>query len=598
MTQVLFWQLLESQGAEAAQPEESAEENVVDALVQDWASTPSKVCPTKTQGTEQTDTLLNNPVLLFLQQSFPGKDISSLQTALRNADDDVDVAVDTLFAHDILEQGERSVEESKSSRGAGLDLEVLSHGLQAKRKNIPKKHAAPSKKGDAVTVSMTDHRSAHHIYYDTRMRPKAPTTLCPDPIDHTASEALTDEQLARHLQEVERKAVTRHDIPVSEQQWLLSSSTLTQLAILLDIPQPKVQGIFNHASFNLHVTLARCVALAAARPEAQAAANTGDFDAIVSALANITHKNQSDIRQLLIATKGQQDAVLDIVQLQDIVAASADGLHNRPDVLDPSGRLLDNTGSKTIYTPTVTAKRNNSKSAAAVWLEPNARGYAARAAQPTTPLPMATPAAALRKGQSAVVLPASAQVTNLDDVAEGLDLEIYSAEECQARVDEFRAKRDMALRQAGVAARQSRVANLGGATSVYAEEARKYGAQARRWQLRGASALVHERKSGNNTISYVPTNGKQVSESIDLHGLSVHEALTVMQQHVHRWETRKRDPDQPGRVAFEVVTGRGSHSKHYTSVLRPAVIRLLTQLGWSVDHTSNPGVLYVEPPKV
>ena len=81
-------------------------------------------------------------------------------------------------------------------------------------------------------------------------------------------------------------------------------------------------------------------------------------------------------------------------------------------------------------------------------------------------------------------------------------------------------------------------------------------------------------------------------DRIDLHGLTVHEALSVVGQRVQVWRQAPLGEDGV-RLPLEIVTGRGVHSRNHVSVVRSAVVRMLGQRGLRVD-TSDAGVLYVK----
>jgi len=515
--------------------------------------------------------------LLFLQQTFPEKQVDVLERALKDSCGDVDVAMDELLAHEILEA---EMHSSSASKSRGLDLEVLSTGLASKK---PKAKKGKDKKGRGpVTVSLTDQRSPHHFLYAARAAPKPTTAVVAD------TAGMSDEEIARQLQNAERDAAEASSVPVADQQWLLASSSLSQLAVLLDMPSSQVQRLFNQASFNLPIAVGRIIQLAASDPEADALASTPDFQTACETLAAITERDVWHVERLLRATRGHQDAALDLLQLEDVVNEAADNASARPDVLDPSG-LLAMHGPTAERTTATVSQRMKVTGSAPRWLSDNSGTYAGRASLAPAPATGAQRAqAAVQAGQAATVLPASAAQV---DVSAGHadDDTPYTREESLRRAADARALRDAALQQAARCARQSRSTGVGGAAMVYADEARKHDATARRWQLRAASALVEQRafESGTGTLS------SDAPMRIDLHGLTVHESLTVVAQSVARWQSTPLGEARV-RPPLEIVTGRGMHSRHYQSVIRPAIVRYLTQRGFSVDATSDAGVLYVK----
>ncbi|WFC97852.1 hypothetical protein MYAM1_000573 [Malassezia yamatoensis] len=519
--------------------------------------------------------------LTFLAQSFPDRTVETLEKVLNKAEGNVDTAMDELLSENLL--ASVSIRANKQASQSGLDYDALAEGMRGKKTGRSKTKQTAGRKPQKV--SLTDQRSANHIYAERRNVAKASTVKAASP-DIIDTEGLDDAEIARRLQIAEKDAIAANEKLVGDQQWLLASSALTQLASLLDVSSQKMQSIFNHASFNLHVTMARAIAFAAEQTAALDAMNKPEFHVVCDTLAKVTDRDPRVIRQVLAATKGEQASALDLLQLQDVVAKAAEGVYNRPDLLDPTAQVGSDIPSVALHTPTVTQKRVVGQGPGPRWLDTQDRSYASRSAQADSRLDTKLSAfSALQQGQAAVVLPMSAQRVELDTNM-GTSLEgTYSNEECLQRADELREKRNAALRQAASSARRYRGANatLGGAASVYAEEARKYDAAARRWQMRAASALVEQRQTDAMAGGHASD-----MERVDLHGLTVHEALTVVQQ------VLARSSRSSGRTFLEIVTGRGVHSRHNVSVIRPAIVRYLQQQGYTIDSTSNPGVLYVK----
>ena len=109
--------------------------------------------------------------------------------------------------------------------------------------------------------------------------------------------------------------------------------------------------------------------------------------------------------------------------------------------------------------------------------------------------------------------------------------------------------------------------------------------------MRASSALVDQRRLDAQSSGH----DSRAADRIDLHGLTVHEALTVVAQHVARWQSTPLG-EARSRPPLEIITGRGVHSRHSVSVIRPAIERYLRQRGFRVDTVSNAGALYVKAP--
>ena len=73
------------------------------------------------------------------------------------------------------------------------------------------------------------------------------------------------------------------------------------------------------------------------------------------------------------------------------------------------------------------------------------------------------------------------------------------------------------------------------------------------------------------------------SETIDLHGLHVAEAVLAVEQYI--------DVQIGKRKSVEVVTGAGNHSDpHKGPVLKPAILKLCEGKGWKIEkHPHNDG---------
>lgn len=547
----------------ANEPGQSTDEasKILDALVE-----------TVPPGCAQEKLVSAELTLLFLQQSFPHVAYEKLETLLISSDGDIDVVMDKLYVEDMLAQ------EPRVPVQKGLDYDALAEGLASKKSKPSNK----SKKRTAgpITVSLTDQRSPHHIYYDKRV--PRPTSKLPDtPVD---TFGLTDEEMARKLQNAERDAAASE--PVADQQWLLASSSLSQLAVLLGMSPARIQSLFHQSSFNLHLTFGRAVEAAMMSPQAREAVQAPEFAATCASLASITEETEREIARLLQAAQGHQDAALDLLQLRNVIREAADGLVDGPDVLDPAGRV----GTQRDNAERVTSTQSVHKPVTGPvpqWLPSGdaAFTYAGRASQ-------AEVSRAEARQPGGITLPASAgRVAMAPAWQDEMDDHVYSSEDCRERAAEYRARRNEALQQAARSAQQSRASRMGGAAMVYAEEARKYDMEARRWQLRASSALVDQRRLDAQSRGH----DSRAADRIDLHGLTVHEALTVVAQNVARWQATPLG-EARSRPPLEIITGRGVHSRHSVSVIRPAIERYLRQRGFRVDTVSNAGALYVKAP--
>lgn len=168
----------------------------------------------------------------------------------------------------------------------------------------------------------------------------------------------------------------------------------------------------------------------------------------------------------------------------------------------------------------------------------------------------------------------------------------YSYAECRAYEAEARSARADALRAASAAHTAQftgKVSHLArGATSaVYAQRAQELSQTITLWATRAAHALVQEREQGD-AATYRDLKG----EIVDLHHLSLAEALAVVRDRLARWQAKGANGP---RGALNLVTGMGKHSVNHVAVLRPKVLEELTRQG--VGFRVNHGIVTVRPPR-
>lgn len=132
-----------------------------------------------------------------------------------------------------------------------------------------------------------------------------------------------------------------------------------------------------------------------------------------------------------------------------------------------------------------------------------------------------------------------------------------------------------AYKQAGQAARRARSNPLyGGATAVYRERGQEHLALAMQQRAVASDRLV-DRQS--------------VNCDLDLHGVTVVNALRISRERVEAWwdslgDTKHiRGGGKSVHGGFKIVTGVGHHSHDGTSRLGPAVSKMLMHEGWRVE---------------
>ncbi|THC98867.1 hypothetical protein EYZ11_001645 [Aspergillus tanneri] len=132
-----------------------------------------------------------------------------------------------------------------------------------------------------------------------------------------------------------------------------------------------------------------------------------------------------------------------------------------------------------------------------------------------------------------------------------------------------------ALSKAGVAYRRGKSDRLmGGAAAYYSAVGRDHLERAKRNAADAADALVDSQSTSN---------------MLDLHGVSVQDAVRIASERVSDWWESlgdgkyMRGNGDPIRGGYRIVTGVGRHSHDGTSRLGPAVGKMLAREGWRVE---------------
>ncbi|KAG0367904.1 hypothetical protein BC939DRAFT_502211 [Gamsiella multidivaricata] len=171
---------------------------------------------------------------------------------------------------------------------------------------------------------------------------------------------------------------------------------------------------------------------------------------------------------------------------------------------------------------------------------------------------------------------------------ENANTELYNDEDdpewCRQHAQEMLQQRNELFRKAAQAYQTSKGkgAGMGGIAAYYADEGKKLDAQGKQWHMRAARAVVQQHRLENNDPNLV-----------DLHGLTVAEAQTVVKEAVTQWFARATM--QASRIAakpLKIVCGVGSHSKNRIARLYPTILSLLMKDGWSCEAEN--GVILVK----
>ncbi|KAJ6261308.1 hypothetical protein Dda_3977 [Drechslerella dactyloides] len=143
--------------------------------------------------------------------------------------------------------------------------------------------------------------------------------------------------------------------------------------------------------------------------------------------------------------------------------------------------------------------------------------------------------------------------------------------------------RSEAYNKASAAYRRSKSDHLMGAVATYyAEEGKTHDTRLKAYSDMAAEALVAE-----NSSEY----------TLDLHGVTVAQALKITNERVTSWWVRTNSTDDKALTPFHIITGIGSHSKNGESRIGPAVSKMLMKGNWKIEiRTGNIRVLGVQKP--
>ncbi|KAG0026542.1 hypothetical protein BGZ82_009411 [Podila clonocystis] len=173
-------------------------------------------------------------------------------------------------------------------------------------------------------------------------------------------------------------------------------------------------------------------------------------------------------------------------------------------------------------------------------------------------------------------------------ILDASNADLYNDEDdpfwCRQRAHETLDQRNELFRKAARAYKdaKNKGVGMGGIAAFYADEGKKLDAQGKQWHMRAARAVVQQHRLENNDPNLV-----------DLHGLTIAEAQTVVKEAVTQWFSRATM--QANRIAakpLKIICGVGSHSKDRIARLYPTILNLLMKDGWRVE--TDQGVILVK----
>ncbi|KAI8334005.1 hypothetical protein BC941DRAFT_433592 [Chlamydoabsidia padenii] len=122
-----------------------------------------------------------------------------------------------------------------------------------------------------------------------------------------------------------------------------------------------------------------------------------------------------------------------------------------------------------------------------------------------------------------------------------------------------------------------------GVAFYYSDEARQLDAKAREWNMRAARAYVRDKRLATKN-----------DHLLDLHGLTVNEAQTLVREGLTQWWSRSQIQIARRKIQpLQIITGAGNHSERGHARLLPSIQKLLRNEGWLFD-VSRPGCFLVK----
>lgn len=258
-----------------------------------------------------------------------------------------------------------------------------------------------------------------------------------------------------------------------ENVWAKTDSTVLYLATLVGIPPGQLSSLFYQNNNSLPLAMSKLMDSV-----------EESFDTIEDAHGKLGQLQSlfpdrpvSALRRCLTSTKGDVTKAIELFQ-------TLTDLHARQGTPLAHALLLDDNSSKSM------------RNSALLVHKPN-------------------PAAGVQNGR---VPAAQKQAAPFERPPSAID--------CVTLAFTLRDKRDEAYRNAARTWQRKTAIGNSGVAAYWADHGRQLDRQARQWDLRGARALVDERRTQARTMQF-----------IDLHGLTVSQALTVTQECLVSWWT-------------------------------------------------------------
>ena len=478
--------------------------------------------------------------LAFLVSSFPEKDPQVLADLLAQYGD-VDRAIDAALSSDLLtDRDETSYSTPISSHRSDPSYLPTSHSKKTKKAQKRREKRSQARDTDMVRVNLTDLRHAD-------LRPR---------------QRYMEDPRATALQDPNR--------------WVTTSSTLVYLAQLLRTDESSLQSLYHSSGGDMAIAVDAAVAVTIARKEDEPK-DMGIKKELLKGLFPFTSEQLLSNAIVVTSDKGETDAQAHLDRSVDLVYALDEikaryGQGKASEVRQASATLVATENSK--ETAKVLGSRSHSL---------DQDKLAALMARRDASLPDSM------KGEGSL--------PSLNDHSTDL-----SAYECQARSEEYRQRRDEAFAKASSAWTTSKsVSGMRGqggrgVAYYYANLGKEFDKLSRDWDLKAARVSVLDRRQQGSVYGALGRGGRDSANTIDLHGCTVHQGLSITREAINDWyvriSTTSLPPDQPV-PRLTIVTGQGKHSPHGHSVLYPSIVKMLREEGWSFLERKHEGIIQV-----
>ncbi|GAA5874653.1 hypothetical protein JCM3774_004774 [Rhodotorula dairenensis] len=327
--------------------------------------------------------------------------------------------------------------------------------------------------------------------------------------------------------------------PNGANAWVSFSSQASLLATLLHLPPNRITSTYYQQHSSLTLTISHLLTQLAREREFDQLANALELRAQLRLIVPPSRASDNDLEVLLSATEGDLSDALDLHHfIRDVEALVGTNL------------TLSSLVARDLPTEGSTAAGGGGRGADFTLVPSTAARRRATANSSSSLLASATAAG----GQG----------------ADGR----YSYEDCASLALDYLVKRNEAFR---TAARSYQRGGRGerGAAGYWAEKGREYDRERRKWEERAARAAVGERR-----------HRTQDPYTIDLHGLTLAHALTIVDETCNSWWSANRDAEHV--PPLRIITGVGRHSRNNAPVLAPAVTKHLDKHGWYWKWDDSP----------